>query len=218
MDVVEADHSDLGSDGAAHIGDRIEYAEGHHVAEADNAVDIGILVSSPIAASRACGRAGSHTTEAGSERQAVVVQECCYATCPPRVLRSRQTADEGDSAAAVAVEMLRGRIPAVAVLRAHVIDIQPVQAAGHEDQGCPADPADRRRGAVSRHQYNAVHIAFDERPDQAALQFAILAAGGQQWHRPATGEGVLQAGGELGEVRVGDVGQHHPDGVACWRA
>ena len=37
--VVEADHSDVGADVAAQIGDRVEDAEGDDVAEADDAVD-----------------------------------------------------------------------------------------------------------------------------------------------------------------------------------
>ena len=67
----------------------------------------------------------------GVERQAVIVQEFRHAA--GALLASRGVgvaADKGDSAAAVAEEMLRGRIPAVMVLRAHVVDIHTVQAAG----------------------------------------------------------------------------------------
>ena len=43
MDVVEADHPDIRSDAATQFGDRVEDAEGDDVAEADNAVDLGIF-------------------------------------------------------------------------------------------------------------------------------------------------------------------------------
>jgi hypothetical protein len=61
----------------------------------------------------------------------VVVEKCVDAAGALLACRRvGEAADESDSAAAVAVEMLRGRVPAVAVLRAHIVDIQPVQTPG----------------------------------------------------------------------------------------
>ena len=66
----------------------------------------------------------------GVKRQALVVQEFRYAA--GALLAGRgvdEAANEGDSAAAVAVEMLGGRVPAIAVLCAYVIDIHAIQTA-----------------------------------------------------------------------------------------
>ena len=66
---------------------------------------------------------------------------------------------------------------------------------------------------MSGYEHDAVHIALDQRLDQVVLEIAVLTANPQQWHSPAAGQSVLKPGGELGKVRVRDVGQHHSDGV-----
>ena len=75
------------------------------------------------------------------------------------------------SPAAVAEEMLGGRISAVVVLRAHVVDIHTVQAAGQQHQR-RAEQVRKvlRLRALSRYQHDAVHGAFDQRSDEAMLQ------------------------------------------------
>ena len=70
---------------------------------------------------------------------------------------------------------------------------------------------------MGRHQDNAINIAFHQRLHQPVLQLSILAAYGQQRHGPAAGQGVLEAGSELGKIRVRDVGQHYADGVPVLR-
>ena len=61
----------------------------------------------------------------------MIVEEFLYA--PGTLLPGRGVgvaANECDPAAAVAVQMLSGRVPAIAVLRAHVIDIHSLEASG----------------------------------------------------------------------------------------
>jgi hypothetical protein len=75
--------------------------------------------------------------------------------------------------------MLGGRTPAIAVLRADVIDIHAIQATGHQYEGRPEQFRQVvGRRAVCRYQHDAINIAFHQRLDQPMLQIAILAADG----------------------------------------
>src|SRR5512133_355110 len=47
VDIVEADNADVRPGGSACVGDRIQDAEGDDVAEADNAVDLGVFGEQP---------------------------------------------------------------------------------------------------------------------------------------------------------------------------
>ena len=114
----------------------------------------------------------------GVERQAAVVQK--FSNAAGSLLAGRgvgEPANEGDLAAAVAVEMLGSRVPAIAVLCAYIIDIQAVQAPGQQHQR-RAEQVRKVTGgrAMRRYQHNAVHIALDQRFDQTILQSAVLIA------------------------------------------
>ena len=68
---------------------------------------------------------------------------------------------------------------------------------------------------MGRGQDDAVHVPFDQRLHQLPLQVAILVADRKQRHGVALGENVLQARGELGEVRIDELGEDDPDRVAA---
>src|SRR5829696_7355013 len=137
MHVVEPDHPYIGSDAAAHVGDCVKNPERDYVAEANDAIHLGICAEQPHR-SLPCLRPRrlAHNRAVGVERQAVRVQEFLDAAGPLGAGRGvAVTAHKSDATTTMAAEMLRGRISAVAVLRAHIVDIHSLQAASHQHQG-----------------------------------------------------------------------------------
>mgnify|MGYP007008893349 CR=1 FL=1 len=110
--------------------------------------------------------------------------------------------------------MLCGRVPAIAVLRADIVDIHALKAPCQQHQRSAEEIGEVIGcGAMGSYQHNAVHVAFDQRRDQPMLKVAVLLADGQQRHGPAACQDVLKASGEFSKVRVSDVGQNHADRV-----